>query len=81
MAQTTPIEQTIVRITDEGMVKGEIIITLDRVDVYATTPEEIDPTKKEDLFQSLRTLQQALASGAITLPAEGITLFFNLRMG
>jgi hypothetical protein len=63
------------------MVKGEIIITLDRVEVYATTPGEMDATKKECLFQSLGTLQQALASGAITLPAEGITLFFDLRMG
>jgi hypothetical protein len=64
------------------MVKGEIIITLDRVEVYATTPPgEMDATKKECLFQSLGTLQQALASGAITLPAEGITLFFDLRMG
>jgi len=63
------------------MLKGEIIITLDRVEVYATTPGEMDATKKECLFQYLRALEQGLSSGAITLPAEGITLFFDLRMG
>jgi hypothetical protein len=41
----------------------------------------MDPIKKDGLFQYLRALEQALASGAITLPDEGITLFFNLRMG
>jgi hypothetical protein len=78
MAQIT---DTISQINTQEMVNGKIIITPEAAYVYSTDSGQMDPIKKDGLFQSLRTLQQALASGAITLPDEGITLFFNLRMG
>jgi hypothetical protein len=80
MAQIT---ETISQINTQEMVNGKIIITPYRVAyVYATAnSDEFDQEKKGHLFQYLRALEQGLSSGAINPPAEGIIVFFNLRMG